>query len=74
MWIETISMQNRISPDEVKKWIQKFNSKLILELDNKISKKDYAGHFSRWLPQEILKLKRHKWKISYHKFKAALRV
>lgn len=58
MWIETISMQNRISPDEVKKWIQKFNSKLILELDNKISKKDYAGHFSRWLPQEILKLKK----------------
>lgn len=58
MWVETISMQNRISPDEIPKWIQKFNSKLTVELDSKISKKDYAGHFSRWLPQEILKLKK----------------
>lgn len=57
-WIETISMQNRISPDEIPKWIQKFNSKLTVELDSKISKKDYAGHFSRWLPQEIVKSKK----------------
>ena len=48
-------MQNKISDSEVKKWIEKFNSKLILELDNKISKKDYAGHFSRWLSIELSK-------------------
>lgn len=62
-WIETISMQNKISDSEVKKWIEKFNSKLILELDNKISKKDYAGHFSRWLTGEIAKLKKEETKV-----------
>lgn len=58
MWVETISMQNRISTDEIQKWVQKFNSKLFTEFDTKISKQDYASHFSRWLPQEILKLKK----------------
>jgi len=56
-WIETISMQNKITPEEVLKWIEDFNKKLISELDNKISKKEYASHFSRWLPGEILKSK-----------------
>jgi hypothetical protein len=57
-WIETISMQNRITPSEVPTWISEFNKKLISELDTKISKKEYASHFSRWLPQEILKSKK----------------
>jgi hypothetical protein len=57
-WIETISMQNKIAPDGIKKWIETFNQKLITELDTKISKKDYAGHFSRWLPGEISKIKK----------------
>lgn len=57
-WIETISMQNKITPEEVPKWIEDFNKKLISELDNKISKKEYASHFSRWLPGEILKSKK----------------
>jgi hypothetical protein len=56
-WIETISMQHRITPDQVSKMIDDFNKKLISELDNKNSKKDYASHFSRWLPREILKSK-----------------
>lgn len=57
-WVETISMQNKITPDEVSKWIDDFNKKLISEIDTKISKKDYASHFARWLPGEILKLKK----------------
>ena len=57
-WIETISMQNKITPEEIPKWIDDFNKKLISELDNKISKKEYASHFSRWLPGEIIKSKK----------------
>lgn len=57
-WIETVSMQSRITPEEIPKWIGDFNQKLISELDNKISKKEYASHFSRWLPSEILKSKK----------------
>jgi len=56
-WIETVAMQNRITPEEVPKWLDDFNKKLISELDNKISKKEFASHFSRWLPGEILKSK-----------------
>ena len=57
-WVETISMQNRITPEEVPKWISEFNKKLISEIDTKISKKEYASHFSRWLPGEIQKSKK----------------
>lgn len=57
-WIETVSMQNRITPEQIPKWIGDFNKKLISELDTKISKKEYASHFSRWLPGEILKFKK----------------
>lgn len=56
-WVETISMQNRIAPGEVPKWIDDFNKKLISEIDIKISKQDYASHFSRWVRGEILKTK-----------------
>lgn len=58
IWIETVSMQNKITPEEVPKWIDDFNKKLITETDNKISRKEYASHFSRWLPGEILKVKK----------------
>ena len=58
-WLETISMQNKITPEEIPKWIDDFNKKLISELDNKISKKEYASHFSRWLPGEIIKSKQN---------------
>jgi hypothetical protein len=58
VWIETVSMQNRITPEEVPKWIDDFNKKLITEIDTKISKKEYASHFSRWLPGEIIKAKK----------------
>lgn len=64
IWIETISMQNRITPEEVPKWIDEFNKKLITEIDTKISKKEYASHFSRWLPSEILKSKNKNGKSS----------
>jgi hypothetical protein len=57
-WLETISMQNRITIEEVPTWISDFNKKLISELDSKISKKDYASHFSRWLAGEIQKSKK----------------
>lgn len=68
MWVETISMQNKITPEEIPKWILEFNQKLISELDNKISKKEYAAHFSRWLPGEILKSKKESQKQEKPKF------
>lgn len=58
IWLETISMQNKISPDDVPQWIDLFIKKLILECDQKINKQDFAGHFSRWLSGEVLKLKK----------------
>ena len=58
-WIETIAMRNKIKPPDVEKWIETFNKKLLTELDSKISKKEYASHFSRWLPTEIEKLNKH---------------
>lgn len=62
-WIENVSMQNKIQPKEVSVWIEKFNLKLNSELDVKISKKEYASHFVRWLPQEIAKLKKEEIKV-----------
>ena len=56
-WVETVCMQNRISTDEIFKWIDKFNKKLISEQDIKFKKQEYASHFSRWLTQEISKEK-----------------
>jgi hypothetical protein len=58
IWIETIAMQNKISKEEIPEWIEIFNKKLISEEDVKISRKEYASHFSRWLPSEILKHKK----------------
>ena len=59
-WIETICMQNKITPEEIPKWFHEFDKKLILEFDNKFSKADYASHFSRWLPGEIAKINKSK--------------
>jgi hypothetical protein len=58
IWIETVAMQSRITPEEIPKWIDSFNKKLIREFDVKVSKQEYASHFSRWVPTEILKLKK----------------
>lgn len=52
-WVETICMKNKIDVAAVKYWIDVFNVKLKSELDSKNSKKDFASHFSRWLPMEI---------------------
>lgn len=54
-WLETIAMQHKIKPDEIPKWIEAFELKLENELDVKISKKDFASHFTRWLPGELKK-------------------
>lgn len=58
IWVETVLMQNRISPTELEKFIDAFNKNLIQKFDNKISKKEYASHFSSWLPIEIQKIKK----------------
>ncbi|URM37181.1 hypothetical protein [Flavobacterium anhuiense] len=57
-WVETIAMQNRILLEEVAQWIESFNTKLFTECDVKISRQDYAGHFSRWLSGEVSKTKK----------------
>lgn len=58
IWLEAISMQNKIPTEKISDWILEFNKKLILEYDSKTNKQDYAGHFSRWLPQEISKVEK----------------
>lgn len=52
-WIETICMQNKITPAEVEIWMEKFKIKLISEVDEKINKQDFGSHFSRWVSAEV---------------------
>jgi len=57
-WIENICMKNKILMNEsyrIAGYLEKFNAKLISELDTKTNKKDYASHFSRWVSIEIQK-------------------
>jgi hypothetical protein len=51
-WNESIRRLNKINSDELLKYLDKFDLKMINELDKKTNKKDYAGHFSRWLTIE----------------------
>jgi hypothetical protein len=55
-WLETICMQNHLTPPKVKDWLKAFDLKLKAEMDIKSSKKDFCSHFSRWLPGELIKL------------------
>ena len=60
-WIENICMKNKILPNEtfkLEKYLKLFDSKLKSELETKTNKKDYAGHFSRWLTLELQKDKK----------------
>ena len=61
-WVNIIAMQNKIQIDDVLKWIIAFGLKLETEMDYKLSKKDFVGHFSRWLPGELVKSKNVKRK------------
>lgn len=54
-WIESIQMQNKIKESDVKYWLDLFELKLQNELIDKMSKKDLASHFSRWLPIQLEK-------------------
>jgi hypothetical protein len=54
-WLNVIAMQNRIKPDDVFTWLTSFGLKLKGDMDQKNSKKDLCGHFSRWLPIELKK-------------------
>lgn len=56
-WIESIQRQNKIQESEVMDWLDAFDLKLQTDLDCKSSKKDLAGHFSRWLPIQLEKNK-----------------
>lgn len=58
MWKETVRMQHKISEEDLREWAEKFNVKLIGEEDIKISKKDWKGHFTRWIGPEIQKDKK----------------
>jgi hypothetical protein len=51
-WNESIRRLNKINSDELLKYLDKFDLKMKNELDNKTNKKEYAGHFSRWLSIE----------------------
>jgi hypothetical protein len=54
-WLNTIAMQNGINKDAVIKYLEQFEIVLKSAQDNKSSKKDLCGHFSRWLPIELKK-------------------
>ena len=54
-WMETVGMQNKLSEQDVIKFLNSFLLKLKCELEVKLSKKELASHFVRWLPGEIQK-------------------
>ncbi|MCG9792504.1 DUF7833 domain-containing protein [Flavobacterium algicola] len=54
-WVENMCMRNKINVEELGNWLNVFDLKIKTELDEKISKKDFASHFSRWLPGEMQK-------------------
>jgi len=54
-WNETICRKNKIDSNKLLNYLDKFDFKLKSELDIKTNKKDYAGHFSRWVTVEIEK-------------------
>ena len=59
-WVENICMKNKLGfngKEKVLNYLQKFEFKLISELETKTNKKDFAAHFSRWLSIEIQKEK-----------------
>lgn len=59
-WTDALRMQNKLSLEELDKWLKVFNVKMVSELINKNTKSEYASHFSRWLPTEIEKSKKNK--------------
>lgn len=61
-WLNIVAMQNKILVEDVLKGIISFGMKLETEMDYKLSKKDFVGHFSRWLPSELVKSKTAKRK------------
>jgi len=54
-WIEVNAKNNRISPDKTKRYLTKFNDKLIAQADKKQNKTEYCSHFARWLELEVKK-------------------
>jgi hypothetical protein len=56
-WCEVICMQNHINDEDLKNFLLLFKNKLKSEMDVKIGKRDFASHFSRWIPGEINKNK-----------------
>lgn len=56
-WCEVICMQNHIDSNKLKLMLIVFKNKLKAEMDVKYNKKDFASHFSRWIPSELNKMK-----------------
>lgn len=56
-WCEVICMQNHIDFNKLKLMMIVFKNKLKSEMDIKYNKKDFASHFSRWIPGELNKIK-----------------
>jgi len=53
-WIEVTAMQNKISPDVVRVFIDNFESHLITMEEQKKTLKEYKEHFTHWFKKQDL--------------------
>lgn len=54
-WIEINAKNNKISKEDTKAYLKKFDNQLIAQMDKKNNKKEYTSHFARWLGLEVEK-------------------
>lgn len=52
-WIETVAMQQKITPEEIPKKLDDFEAFLKSTFKNHKSKKELASHFVFWLPKNL---------------------
>lgn len=53
-WLETISMQQKVSPDAVRVFIDSFRDHLVIMEEQKPNEKEFKKHFSNWINKQDL--------------------
>lgn len=54
-WLEVNAKNNRVTPEKVKKYLNRFYTNLLAQGDKKNNKREFMSHFARWLPIELKK-------------------
>lgn len=53
VWYETVAMKQRLSPEEIKEWLNNFFNELQCIGETMKSVKDFKSHFFRWLKIQL---------------------